>query len=100
LDEPFGALDALTREKMDLELLRIWEETKKTVIFVTHSIPEATLLSDRVIVLSERPGSVDEIVDVKLPRPREAKHKYTEQFRKHLDFLEKSLVKKEKISEI
>jgi NitT/TauT family transport system ATP-binding protein len=70
MDEPFGALDAITRDEMNLELLRIWSESKKTVLFITHSIPESVFLGDRVIVMTPRPGKVAEILNIDLPHPR------------------------------
>jgi len=82
LDEPFGSLDALTRERMGAELLRIWQARRKTVLMVTHSISEALYLADRVLVLSPRPGKLRLNVAVELPRPREEDVRYSPEFGK------------------
>jgi NitT/TauT family transport system ATP-binding protein len=80
MDEPFGALDALTRDQMNVELQRIWMETRNTVVFVTHGIAEAVFLADRVVVLTPRPGSIADVIDVDLPRPRRLAVRETAQF--------------------
>ncbi|MGH7415711.1 MAG: ABC transporter ATP-binding protein [Candidatus Rokuibacteriota bacterium] len=70
MDEPFGALDALTREQISMDIQRVWMEKRKTAMHITHSIPEAVLLADRVVVMSPRPGRIVEIIEIDLPRPR------------------------------
>jgi NitT/TauT family transport system ATP-binding protein len=85
MDEPFSALDAQTREIMQTELMRIWEEGRKTVLFVTHQIDEAVFLSDRVLVLARRPGRIQETVTVTLPRPRTLAVKRTPEFVAYVD---------------
>ena len=85
MDEPFGALDALTREEMSVELTRIWEQRRKTILFVTHSISEAVLLADRVVVMSPRPGRIARIIEVKLPRPRSMATESMPEYRQYAD---------------
>jgi NitT/TauT family transport system ATP-binding protein len=85
MDEPFGALDAMTREEMGLELLRIWDERRKTILFVTHSIPEAILLSDRVVVMTPRPGRLARVLEIPLPRPRVVEMEFDDRFKEVSD---------------
>ena len=80
MDEPFGALDAMTREQMNIELLRIWSQSRKTVIFITHSIAEAIFLSDRVIAMTARPGTIADVITIDLPRPRDLSVINTDRF--------------------
>lgn len=80
MDEPFSALDEFTKEKLHEDLLHIWRQTNKTIIFVTHNIQEAVFLSDRICVLSPHPGRLSAVVDVDLPRPRTLEMKDTQHF--------------------
>jgi NitT/TauT family transport system ATP-binding protein len=85
MDEPFSALDAQTREIMQTELLRIWEQGRKTVLFVTHQIDEAIFLSDQVVVFARNPGRIKEVIDIELPRPRDLSIKRTPVFANYVD---------------
>lgn len=80
MDEPFGALDAFTRDEMNLLIQKIWMETGKTIVFITHNVTEAIFLSDRVVVMSPRPGTVSHIFNIDLPRPRTIEQTYTQEF--------------------
>jgi NitT/TauT family transport system ATP-binding protein len=91
MDEPFSALDALTRDQMGFELLRIWDRHKKTVVFVTHSIREAVFLSDRVLVMTPRPATIGFETDVKLPRPRTLDMQESDEFNRYVGLLRHSI---------
>ncbi len=80
MDEPFGALDALTRDQMQIDLLRLWSDRRMTVMFITHSMSEAVFLSDRIVVMSPRPGGIEAVIDVDLPRPRRLAMRDTPEF--------------------
>ncbi|MGP0585296.1 ABC transporter ATP-binding protein [Paenibacillus timonensis] len=84
MDEPFSALDEITREKISYQLLDIWESHQKTVLFVTHSLREAVLLSDKVVVMSARPGRIAAVIDIGLPRPRRGPIEDTEEFHRYV----------------
>jgi NitT/TauT family transport system ATP-binding protein len=83
MDEPFGALDALTRDQLVLDLLQIWNERRMTVLFITHSVPEAVFLSDRIVVMTPRPGKVERVIDIDLPRPRKLAMRETPAFTRY-----------------
>ena len=100
MDEPFGSLDHITREKLNIELLNIWEKTKQTIIFITHNIREAIFLSDKIFVMSSNPGEIKEIIDFDLKRPRDEQIKKTNKF-KELELMGETLLQdniNEKIS--
>jgi len=91
MDEPFGALDAMTRDEMNLELLRIWDEKRKTVVFVTHSIPEAVFLADRVAVMSCTPGTVISEEDIDIGRPRDLRVRTTRKFSEYVELIRRKI---------
>ena len=93
MDEPFGALDEITRDRLNEELLRLWEQTQKTVVFVTHSIPEAVFLSSKIVVMSARPGKIIDVIDTNFPKDR------TFDIRETPEFLEASQLVREGLKE-
>ncbi len=93
MDEPFGALDAMTRDDLNLELSRLWYDTRKTVLFITHSIPEAVFLSSRVVIMSRNPGKIDEIIDIDLPHPRPLNIRETPEYGKYVQHIRRHFTK-------
>lgn len=93
MDEPFGALDEITRDRLNEELLRLWEKTQKTVVFVTHSIPEAVFLSNKIVVMSARPGKIIDVIETNFPKDR------TFDIRESPEFLEVSQLVREGLKE-
>jgi len=91
MDEPFGSLDEISRNKLNLELLKIWRELKTTVVFVTHSISEAVFLSDKVIILTKRPAKIKGIIDINLPRPRNFEIKETSEFQRYVKWIREKI---------
>jgi NitT/TauT family transport system ATP-binding protein len=91
MDEPFGALDEMTRERMNTLLLEIWGKTRTTIIFVTHSIPEAVFLSSRVVIMSPRPGQIEDIVDIDLAQPRNSKTRDNENYFRFVSYIREIL---------
>ncbi|MBJ3774620.1 ABC transporter ATP-binding protein [Acuticoccus mangrovi] len=93
MDEPFAALDEITRERMAVELLRVWSRYRKTVLFVTHSLEEAVLLSDKVVLMAARPGRIHQIFDVSIPRPRDRETRLTDAFHETVREVSRELYK-------
>jgi len=93
MDEPFAALDEITRDRMAFELMRIWQRYKKTVIFVTHSLAEAVFLSDRVVLMSARPGRIHKVYDIDLPRPRTPETRLSDDFIRRVGEINRELYK-------
>ena len=91
MDEPFGSLDELMRNKLNIDLLKIWQKIKPIILFVTHSVSEAVLLSDKVVVLSDRPGSIKKIIPINLPRPRLIEIKETNEFQKYVKCIRENI---------
>lgn len=98
MDEPFGALDEITREQMQQEVLRLWRETQTTTMFVTHSISEAVFLSTRVVMMSARPGRITEIIDIDLPQPRDIETRESERFYELVNEVREALRRSEQAS--